>query len=418
MKTVKLLLLVTIIVVMVCGGCTKESDMSAPREWAFEMEKVWEIQQIGEDELLRPAEPRVADDGTLYFHDFARHLSYIIDGDGKLVSTFAPRGSGEGEVPFYINCFPAGDYVVICAMDAFHFFTRQGRFVKAVPNNLFVRFPLAFKNENEFWVAPGALGDSPGGLVVVTHVNLASGEETTVHEFALFNEEKNPTGGGVVVGLTPQVKMGFDRQSDRVYYGKNSDTVIYRLAGGGGKVDSFSFTGVQQPVSEAEKRNHFAKFDIPEEPMAMMVEALPDQMAYYNRIQVVDGLVYLFSAESIDHAQSGQVVNIFSPEGRHLYYGRIQVEEGWHISSPDNLQLAHGFIYAVQENDAGDKKNRQIQDSTPSIVSYRAHTIGACGKLEVSSPEDTQLGRSVARKKNQEKTVTIWSQSTRQKRRL
>ena len=93
MRAVKLLALTTIVAIMICGGCARESEISAPREWAFEMEKVWEIQQIGEDELLRPAEPRVADDGTLYFHDFERHLSYIIDGDGKPVSTFAPRGS-------------------------------------------------------------------------------------------------------------------------------------------------------------------------------------------------------------------------------------------------------------------------------------------------------------------------------------
>ncbi|MCK4978623.1 MAG: hypothetical protein KAS36_16935, partial [Anaerolineales bacterium] len=175
MKIVKLLALTTIVVVMMCGGYVRGSDMSVAREWAFEMEKVWEIKQIGEDELLRPAEPRVADDGTLYYHDFERHLSYIIDGDGKLVSTFAPRGSDEGEVPMYLNCFPAGDHVVICAMDKLHLFTKQGQFVKAVPNNPFVRFPLAFKNENEFWVAPGALGDAPGGIAVLTHINLASG---------------------------------------------------------------------------------------------------------------------------------------------------------------------------------------------------------------------------------------------------
>jgi len=34
---------------------------------------------------------------------------------------------------------------------------------------------------------------------------------------------------------------------------------------------------------------------------------------------------------------------------------------------------------------------------------YRAGTIGAGGTVEVSSPEDTQLGRSVAREKYQEK---------------
>ena len=70
MKIANLLALSTIVVIMMCGGCTQESDVSATQEWAFEMEKVWELKQIGEDELLRPAEPRVGDDGTLYFHDF------------------------------------------------------------------------------------------------------------------------------------------------------------------------------------------------------------------------------------------------------------------------------------------------------------------------------------------------------------
>jgi hypothetical protein len=361
MKIVRLLGLFAIVMAMLCGGCARESDMSAAREWTFKLEKVWEIQRMGEDRLLRPAEPRVADDGTLYCHDFERHLSYIIDGDGRLVSSFAARGTGEGEVQFYINCFPAGDYVAICAPDKIHFFNRRGQFIKAVPNNLFVRFPLAFKNENEFWVAPGAIGDAPGELAEVTQINLTSGEETIIHQFARSDEEKKPTGGAVIVGLTPQIKMGYDRQSDRVYFGKNSDTVIYRLPGDGGKVDSFSFTAARQPVSEAEKLKHFSNSNIPEDRLTLMIKAIPDHMAYYNRIQVVDGLVYLFSNNSIAGALSEQDVNVYSPDGRHLYYGRIQVEEGWHISGPDNLQLAHGFIYAVQQNDAEEKK----------IVKYR-----------------------------------------------
>ena len=200
----------------------------------------------------------------------------------------------------------------------------------------------------------------------MTHVNLASGEETTVYEFTLTDEEKKPTGGGVIVGLTPQAKMGYDRQSDRIYFGKNSDTLIYWLAGNGGKVDSFSFTGIRHPVSEADKRNHFAQSNIPEERLAPMIAALPDQMAYYNRIQVIDGLVYLFSSENLDRAQTGLIVNVYSPDGRHLYYGRIQVEEGWHISgNPDNLQLTRGSAYVVEENDAGDKKIVKYTISLP-----------------------------------------------------
>jgi len=365
MRIGKLLVLSTVIIAIMLGGCGQKSKTSAPQEWAFQTQKIWEINQVGEDSLLRPAEPRVADDGNLYFHDFGRHLSYILDADGKLVNTFAGRGTGEGEVQFYINCFTAGDYVVICDMDKLHFFTGQGQFVKAVPNNLFVSFPLAFKDENEYWVAPGALGDAPGSLAVVTYVNLTTGEEKAVHEFARTDAESKPTGGALVIGLTPQIKMAYDPQTDRAYFGKNSDTLIYRLAGDGGVTDSFSFSGVQYPVSDTDKQNHFAKFDIPEEAMTSIVKSLPDRMTYYNRIQVINGLIYLIGTRKIGDDQTAQDVNIYSPDGRHLYFGRIEVEDGWHLASPDNLQLADGFIYAVQENDEGNKKIVKYQIALP-----------------------------------------------------
>lgn len=357
MMKVKLLASAIVIAIMMGGGCAKQSDEVETKEWAFQMEKVWEIEKAGDDSLLRPAEPRVADDGTLYFHDFERHLSYIIDNDGKLVNTFAGRGTGEGEVQFYINCFPAGDNVAVCAPDKILFFTKTGQFVKAVPNNLFVRFPLAFKNENEYWVGPGALGDSPSDSAEVIYINSNTGEETTIYKFARSDEEKKPTGGGVVIGLTPQLKMGYDKISDRIYFGKNSDTTIYSMPAGGGQIESFSFFAARHPVSEKEKLDHFSKFDIPEEALVPMIGALPDHMAYYGRIEVINGMVYLFSSDGLLGPHTGQFVNVYSPDGKHLYYGRIQVEEGWHIfTNPDNLQLGDGFVYVVQENDAGDKK--------------------------------------------------------------
>jgi hypothetical protein len=356
MKTVKLPTLATAVAITICIGCTKNTDAPAPQEWAFNMEKTWEINQAGEDKLLRPGEPRIADDGTLYYRDFDRDLSYIISDDGKLISTFAPRGGGEGEISYYFNCFPAGDGVAICAPDKIHFFTNRGQFVKAVPNNLFARFPLAFKNQNEFWLAPGALGDAAGDMVAVTYVNAATGAERIIHEFSRSDEEKKPTGGGVIVGLTPQIKMGFDGKSNRIYFGKNSDTLIYSLTDDISKIDSFSFTGTRRPVSETDKKNHFARFNVPEERMAMLLGALPDRMACYHRIQAVNGLIYLFSAEGIGENQTGQDVNIYSPDGRQLYYGRIKVENGWHISGPESVQLGHGFVYAIQENATGDKK--------------------------------------------------------------
>ena len=365
MKIALLLTPITMLVTVLCCGCTGESATAEPQQWSFEPNKVWEIHQIAGEDLLRPAEPRIADDGTLYFHDFERHLSYIVDGDGELVNTFAPRGDGEGAVPMYLNCFPAGDQAVICGMSNLYFFTNRGEFVSSIPNNPFLRFPLAFKGAYTCWMAPGALGDSPESLAVVTRIDWTTNEETTTHEFTRTEVESKPTGGAVVVGLTPQIKMGYDRKSDRVYFGKNSDTVVYWSDCASGKTGTFSFTGIPHPVSETDKRNHFARFDIPEEAIAALIGMLPDQMAYYNRIQAVNGLVYLFGTESIGHALTGQDIDIYAPDGRHLYHGRIDLEPGWHITGPDNLQLADGFMYVIQQNDAGQKKVAKYSIAIP-----------------------------------------------------
>jgi hypothetical protein len=159
-----------------------------------------------------------------------------------------------------------------------------------------------------------------------------------------------------VLGLTPQVLMTYAPQFNLICFGKNSDTVIHWLPAGGGEGGSFVFNGTLRPVSEADKRSHAARHGIPEERAAMMIKALPDLMAYYHRIQVVDGLIYLFSAESIDHTRSANLVDVYSPDGKHLYHGQLQLEPGWHASGPDALRLASGWLYAVQENDAGAKK--------------------------------------------------------------
>jgi len=352
----RLLWLPAIVLLVIGSGCSRNYETSAPREWSFQLQKVWEIQKFGEDPLLRPAEPRVADDGTLYFHDFERHLSYSVDPDGNPIAAFAGRGTGEGEIQFYINCFPAGNYAAICAPDKILFFDKNGKFIKAIPNNLFVRFPMAFKNENEFWVAPGALGDSPGDSAEVTYVDLADGEEKTAHVFARTDIESKPTGGALVLGLTPQIKMGYDSLNDRIFFGKNSDTTIYSLTSGGGRADSFSFTMTRYPVSAEEKKGHFAGLDIPDEVVASIAAGLPDTMTCYTQIRVINGLIYLLGARTISDNLPGLDVNVYSPKGRHLFFGRIQVEDGWHISNPDNLQLAGKSVYAVEANETGERK--------------------------------------------------------------
>ena len=129
---------------------------------------------------------------------------------------------------------------------------------------------------------------------------------------------------------------------------------------------SFAFAGKRQAVSEADKRDHFSRFNIPEDRLAAMVSRLPDRMANYNRIQVIAGNLYLLRSENLGHALTGQLVDVYSPEGKHIYHGKIQVEEGWQLTGSDNLQLTDGFVYAILENSEGNIKIVKYAITLPS----------------------------------------------------
>ena len=112
-------------------------------------------------------------------------------------------------------------------MDKLHFYTSDGELIKSVPNNIFMRFPLAFLNKSEYLVAPGALAGLPAGIAEITKVNLESGKDEKFTEIKLSEEEKALPPGGVIVGLIPQILATYDEKNKRIYFCKNSEYKIF-----------------------------------------------------------------------------------------------------------------------------------------------------------------------------------------------
>jgi hypothetical protein len=79
-------------------------------------------------------------------------------------------------------------------------------------------------------------------------------------------------------------------------------------------------------------------------------------MTFSRQVKVIGGRVYLFGAEEFGNKHTGLRVNAFSSEGRQVHFGRLGVEEGWYFASPDCVQMIDGFVYAVLQNEAGEKK--------------------------------------------------------------
>ncbi len=240
-----------------CVGMAAAADPAKPLkgEWNFAPAAVWSIDRAGADTLMRPGEPRVSRDGKLYFHDFDRHLSYIVGEKGELLGTFAGMGEGPGLVSRYVNCFTSDGRVIVGAMDKLHFYDSEGRFISSTPNNIFASFPLVFTSDDVFFTGPGALANLPDGKASIRRVNVTSGETKPIHEFTMGPDEQVKF-GGVILGVIPQIDMAYDPQGGRLYFARNDRYEIFVSDLDGKIVDSFGLPKERVPVTEDDLKHH------------------------------------------------------------------------------------------------------------------------------------------------------------------
>jgi hypothetical protein len=343
-----------------------ESRSGAPVKggWDFAPVQVWSFGLAGNDTLRHVAEPRISGDGRLYLHDFDRHLSYIIDENGTLVGRFAQAGEGPGEVSRYVNCFTSGDRVIVGSMDKLYFFDRNGLFVKSIPNNIFESFPLAFTGDDIMYAGPGALVNLPDGKAAIRKIDIASGQAAIIHEFTMGADERINF-GGVIIGLIPQINMAFDAKKGTLYFGR-SDRYEIQEADKDGKIKgSFGLAKERTPVTEEELRGHFAGTGFPADRVEKIIPLLPRKLTYFHRIQVVDGLVYVFTVDSLKSGIGRQYIDIFSRGGEYLYRGKIALPEGDRYRNLDQISLSNGFLHAILANEDGTSRITKYRISMP-----------------------------------------------------
>ncbi|HUU06407.1 MAG TPA: hypothetical protein VMZ49_11095 [Patescibacteria group bacterium] len=322
--------------------------------WNFNQRKVWEIDKAGNEAFGRPGEPRIGNKGFLYLRDFDKKFSYIFDAKGELLKKFAYEGENK-DVAKYINCFTFGENVVIGAMDKLHFYTSAGELIKSVPNNIFMRFPLAFMNKSEYLVAPGALSGLPAGTAEITKVNLESGKDEKFAVIKLSEEEKSLPPGGVIVGLIPQVLATYDDKNEKIYFCKNSEYKIFVADADGKILNRFGREPERINVSLDARKEHLRFFlkDMPDERITSIAKELPGKLAYFHHIQINDGFLYIFRMTEFSTKLTKQVIDIYSLDGEFLYTGTIQFENGLSLKNANGVQIRGNGLYALLADENG-----------------------------------------------------------------
>ncbi len=348
---------------VVCTVAATPPETLAPDEpqagtWDFQPQQGWEIASVDGQPLQRPAEIRLAADGTIFLHDFGAHVSYIFAPDGRFIRSFAPRGDGPGEVSRYLNCFTSLNRVVVGTPEHLHFFSRDGAFIEKAVNNLFVRFPLFFVSDQEFLSGPGSLQLSTGSEVQILRIDPVNGSEEVFVSLPVVSQpsaepaDGRPAPAVVVQGLTPVLVGAHDPGCGQILYARSDEYAITVADAEGRTLRIFGLDRQPRAVTEAQKRACLDSASLPEDILELIIAALPDEMSHLSGIQVNGGLIYVAAVTGLSRRPTGLDYDIFAPDGTYLYRARIELPDGKHIFGTNNAVIHRNALHVILEDDS------------------------------------------------------------------
>ncbi len=345
-------------------------DKPRKGEWDLKLKKVWEIGKAGGDVLGRPQGILVSDDGTLYLNDEANRKDHIFSPDGRWLGSFAARGEGPGEVRRHGRFFFAEGQVIIPDAGRIHYFSREGGYLRTVQKDC---EPHAFLDENRLIHAPLSAVFLPEGKGAITLCDLRTGQDKVIAEFSAF-EGGIARGGGEVMDIvvpvfSPLMTIGYSE--GRLFWGM-SDRYKIRVTDLDGKeTASFSVDRKKTRASQKDKRDYFRSGNMPADMLKQIVDSLPDEVACFHRIEVHDGLVFVFATDIDLENKMLRVgkIDIFSPDGTYLYKTRLDFGKGRvHLFSPlRNMVIRDGYLYAVLQDDKNDVLIAKYTISLPRL---------------------------------------------------
>ena len=353
-----------LIPVLMLSGQIPLKDQPVKGEWNFKPEKVWEISKAGDEDFGQIGELLVSDAGRVFVRDFKKNISYIFDENGRFLKAFAPQGKEAGQLPYYLNRFQAGEKIVLAAPDKLHFFSQDGVFERTVDNNLFLRFPLRFPNENEFIYAPN-FPQSPVQEKKLVLVDLASGKENILADFADPGEGKPGPGAMLMIpSLTPQVRLACD--GNIMAFGRTDRYTLFLAVASGKIASSFSLNRPNGTASLEDRQRLVEETSIPKERQDAIVRMLPNTLTAFSHVEAVHGLICVYAVAGTASVIGSQKIDMFSEKGDYLYSGTIAFGEGLKFNSPANLLLKGDFLYVVLVDGQGRQTLAKFKIAWPS----------------------------------------------------
>lgn len=348
----------------------KNKDKPLKGEWDFQLRKAWETYNAGDDILLQVSDIEVADDGRVYLYDLKYHKFFVFSPEGEFLFAFGKQGEGPGEYKMVFNFFLEGKYVIAPEMGRFHYFTMDGKYVRTNNPGVMI-FPRNFIDENRF-ITIQEQENGKGKPEKLQIFDLTSKERTTLAEVTAEKALTARAGGMALVlkdsSSTPSIVAGV--RNNEIYYGKSDKYLIKKIDFKGKESLKFSIQGRERKkIPTAVKRKRFDNLRInnmkpSKEMVDQLIKGMPDYCTYFSRILIDEnGLVYIFVNDMTN--DTGQEIDIFSPQGKYLYHSHVTLPEGLRWQTP--YEFEGNNLYIFTEDEEGEKKLVKYKIVKPSL---------------------------------------------------
>lgn len=333
--------LIIIFSVTLFAGHTSNDDKPDKGNWDFNLKKVWSVNSGAEELLIRSGQIRIDGEDNVYMMELKHGKIFKFDKDGKFITTIGKRGEGPGEFKMAFGFFIVGDEIVVPSMGGiFQYFGIDGKFNKSVNTGSFV-FPRYYIDRDRFvWVRSDreGMGKKPEKISIY---DMRTKKSIDIMEISPENLLTAEEGGMRLVIKDSQTTAGvvLTLQGKDVLFGKSDKYLFKKIDLSGKVISSFSLEGRnRKPISEKFKRKRFENISInggrmPKNMIDQMLKGMPDIATFFSQVRIgKNGLIYIFVSDLEN--ENGQEIDIFSPEGKYLYHGEINVEDGEKITSP------------------------------------------------------------------------------------
>ena len=150
--------------------------------------------------------------------------------------------------------------------------------------------------------------------------------------------------------------MGGD--SERLCYGLSDSYRITISDLLGKKLGAFSLMRKRGRVDRNYLKKFLGQWGDPPDVVERWAKDMPDRLTHFGRIEIHNGLIYVYKTQFGSKARENQQIDIFSLRGEYLYRALLKPGRGLTIHSPVNgsILIKGGYLTMAVQDDAGERR--------------------------------------------------------------